>query len=771
MRKLFVSASAWALAQAGLATGAPAQTTPPAAAEAESDEIVVTARFREERLQDVSQSIAAISGEDLEQRGVDDLKDIANATPGLDLVDRGPSRKAPNIRGVGRLVNLDDFIQSAPTVGLYLDDVPYSTSFANQRDVPSFDLANVQVLRGPQGTLYGEGSMAGTIKFETRAPDASAFEVRALGTLSTTEDGGVNYAINGALNVPLVTDRLALRVVGFYDRDRGFIDRRVTGQLPVEDANDSERYGGRVLLRAELSDGFNAQLGAYYDRTDAGASWVATFGLEDNLINDVRPGPEDRKDVAQLYSLRLNYETDFGTFTSITGLYDRENDFLFKDIVSSNIIYAATPLGGLPPKTSPLYAQLAFTNRGHSEEENRTQELRFVSDFAGPFQLTLGAYYKDSDSIISSFFSLPPGPALLDFDVIASGRQYAVFGEASHAFSEQFTVRLGARYFNEKLTTRTPFRAPAAQAALTFPPQRNTIDAVLPRVTLEYKPSEGLLFYVSAAAGARNGGFNSPFVPFQENAVVARINSMLPPGVPPIPPTFTDPNAASTFDKDDLWTYEIGAKTSLFDDRLTLNASAYYTDWNDLQVRLLTPVAGIALFGNVGKARIYGGELEALWRVTDAFSLSAGLALNDAKTDEAINYRSAVPQLGLPDLVVPAGSQIPGARDVMLTVGADYERLAFGDWSIVANASYSWMSSTVNELAFDPSTAPAGFDNSLPSYGLLNLRAGIRNERWSITAFVDNLTNEIEAQGLLPRSAETYVNRPRTIGLTVAADF
>ncbi len=379
----FVVGGTFLAATVGIGTPAMAQQSDDSAGVIE--EIVVTARLREESAQDIGQSIRAIAQDEIERAGMVDFGDIARRTAGLDFTYRGPNANEVSIRGVAKIVNQGtlDILGSQPVVSQFVDAVPIQAASSRQRDVNTFDMSRIEVLRGPQPTYFGEGSVGGTVRYFSNTP---TLEAGVRGTvnarLGSVQDGGEALTVQGVIDATLVPDVLGVRVVGFTRDDEGFIDNALTG---TDDYNDYQSQGGRVSVAWQPNDRFRARAVAHFTEDDHAGDWLADGDSSDPRFSQ-RPIDEDWDDDYELYSLTLEY--DFGplALTSVTGYYERELLWSRYDFVQGQ-------------NSGPvLFGQiLDVTTETYGRDESFNQELRLVSDFDGPVNVLLGAYYKDQE--------------------------------------------------------------------------------------------------------------------------------------------------------------------------------------------------------------------------------------------------------------------------------------------------------------------------------------------------------------------------------------
>ena len=458
------SAFASAVVAASLSITVPALGQEPDGGAGLIEEIVVTARLREESAQDIGQSIRAIAQDEIERAGIVDFGDIVRRTAGLDFTYRGPNANEVSIRGVAKIVNQGtlDILGSQTVVSQFVDEVPIQAASSRQRDINTFDMSRIEVLKGPQPTYFGEGSVGGTVRYFSNEP---TLEGGIRGTLnarmSSIENGGEAYTLQGVVDTTLVPDVLGIRVMGFTRDDGGFIDNALTG---TDDYNDYKSEGGRLSLVWQLSDSFRARAAVHLTRDDHAGDWIAD-GDGSNPEFSQRPIDENWEDDYELYSLTLEY--DFGplALTSVTGYYERDLLFSRYDFVQGQ-------------NSGPvLFGQIFdVTTETYSRDESFNQELRLVSDFDGPVNLLVGAYYKDQKGYGYSIARSPqivplttlgntllgmPGPGsdlFFGSDVEtgpANREQLSLFGEITWSVTENLRLIGGVRWMDEDLTSPT----------------------------------------------------------------------------------------------------------------------------------------------------------------------------------------------------------------------------------------------------------------------------------------------------------------------------
>jgi len=603
------------------ATQASAQVESQQAARAEdaaTDEIIVTAQKRSQALQDVPMSITAFSGESLERAGITEFRDYAVRVPNLAFSysnSLSAGSQAIAIRGVF----------GANTTGVYLDEVPLQASV----DPRVADIERIEVLRGPQGTLYGARSMGGTIRLITRQPDVTEFSGHAHTVGSHTEEGDWNGSADFGVNIPLVEDVFAIRANLFADHQSGVFDRVASVDAPVafdrnENVDSSRRIGGQLAARLELLDG-NLVITprAAFEQADTfGRSYAdAAPGnfVHSRLFDVDERGSSDW----QLYSLTAQYDTDFGSFVSSTSQFNRDYDD------SEDFAEFASLAFGVPPSLSVIRANVEF--------EAFAQEFRFASDFDGPFQFTAGAFLQHTDNVLV----FPPTAVGAIFDNIFSQTletqvdETAFFGEGTYSITDRLRITIGARWFDNQVDFV------GEQDGIAVSPDSfagvQTETGVNPKYQIEYDATDDFLIYAAASEGFRIGGVNS----FS--------NLLCGPDLATLGLNAAD---VLTFDSDSLWSYEAGAKTTWLDRRLTANVAAYNVEWEGLQQLVPLPTCGFNLQLNAGTAQIRGFEMEFILRATDDLALNFGVGYADSEITGAGAFGASIP-VGVPVQQVP----------------------------------------------------------------------------------------------------------------------
>ena len=737
------------LAQSAMAAEASVTQTPSSANEdsegARLEEIVVTARKITERLQDVPMSIAVVNAQTLDRSGATDLVDLGRLVAGLTVVSAAPGQNVITLRG----------LSGNNTVGLYIDDTPITVGIGNavqptnfDMDPALFDLNRVEVLRGPQGTLYGAGSFGGTVRYITNQPDFRETQLSVKTTLSGTEDGGFNQEVDGLVNQPLIPGYLAVRAMAFERDYDGYIDRYPTDPLnylavqagPVAHNINTERtYGGRVVLAARPADEFSATLSGYFQNMHLDAPFTfdeppGTFGdpIQSRLVN------EPSNDRFALANLTLQADIQATHLISSTSYTDRQVHNIEDD---SKVLYYFFPqVGQVYP--APLYSGAG--------NHNFVEELRATGTF-GRVHALVGFFY--AHAVAFGYLNWPTPPQYVplfgneptyenwnDFLDI----QKALFGELDIDLLSGLQATVGAREYRQsqryKLYINGVFNGGVETPATT---RTSEARGTTPKYGLSYRVSPDILTYATAAEGYREGG---PLYPFPSTCAEDLANIGLS-------------TAPTAFEPDTIWNYELGAKTQWLDHYLTINGDIYYIDWKNIQQNIALPTCGFNFTGNFGTASSKGTEFEINYAGYNV-KLSLGVAYNEAKLTSTVP--GAAGQVGQTLEYAPrwAGSASAEYDRAFSASTSGYVRADFSSTTHV-NANYNTQSIYYN----------------VGGYSLLNLRLGLRHNSWTGSFFISNVLDkraETElplANGVdLPNQRRIAMNRPRTIGIDIRFD-
>lgn len=766
-----------------------------------ADEIVVTARFREESIQDIGGSIAALDGAELQRSGIVDFEDLANRVAGVELLDRGPNTNEINIRGVTNSTQVSGNALQ-PLVSILVDDISVASSSASQRDFNFFDFDRVEVLRGPQPTYFGEGAMGGVIRYFSADPDLDSgktFEGTSSGGVSTTNNGGVNYRVENATSLILVPEKLGIRIVGFYRKDDGYIDNL---GLNKNNMNDFESFGGRAIIVARPTENLTLRLAAHVGRDDIGelnfiepTTIGDSVGTEDLIAPSLSLIDGLNQDDFELYSGKISYNSGPITIESITGLYKRRRE---AETFSSAYTYGFEGFfNAFPPfdtASNLLSSDLTAIAQTRGKERSVSQEFRFVSDYDSPLNVTAGAFFQDTKATSTALVTgdgyaniTDTGSTEIERSTTrVDTRQFSGFVELSYDVSDRLRLFAGARYVNEKVTSTlvesfvigifSPiftdpsdifapiyFPVPNDVEALTAPGGPGTsfdfkLNTFLPRVAFEYDITRDVMLYGTLARGVRNGGLNSPFSALGFGPVGS--------------PEFED---ALTYGSDDIVTGEIGVKSRWMDGDLTFNLAGFYSDFDNPQIGISNPGA---LTANGPQLRIYGLEVESVYKASSNVSLFFSGNLTEAEYTKGMSvFAVAGAPADYQDLA--KGNRPPNVPSLSFSTGADLRYpLDSDDLELTGQIAFQYIG--------ERETFPQNFaTGKLGSMEMLNLRVGLEREWWSLTAYMTNVLNDLELQATtIPTSSarlvngvldgplsSAFINRPRTTGLTLTVRY
>jgi iron complex outermembrane recepter protein len=684
--------------------------TAPGQDRAQVERIVVTATKRSESVRDVAMNVTAITGADLERQRATNFEDYVGLVPGMTYTSDDPGRTQLTLRGL----NTDGV---ASTVGTYLDETPYGSSSAlaegatKAANLDTFDIERIEVLRGPQGTLYGANTLGGLLKFVTYKPDASEFDHKVEYGGEVVEDGDMGAFFKGMVNVPL-GDELAARAVGYYRHIPGYIDDPGRG---VSDINETDVLGGRAMLRYEPSDDFSIDLMAVAQNLDA-----ASESTVDVLVgpgNTISPAFGDltqrrlRNEYAdvryRVYNATVNWDLAWAELVSSTswGTYDESS-------------------------LEEVSAVLAGSIGNKLGIDKFTQEVRIAStESDSAWDWLAGAFFTHERAKFHNDIIGGPLDGLA-IDLNSKFIEKAAFANITYRFSEAFDVSVGGRYsMNDQSATQSGLGSAggdSSEEVFTY--------SIAPRWHL----SEETMLYARVAKGYRPGGPNT-----------------LPP--PPIPP-----GVPTTFASDTATNYEVGIKTDLLDSRLLLDATAFFVEWDNIQLLFFIPGFGGAN-GNGGTAESKGVELAAAWALTDELTLRATAAYVDAyltaDTDPII-------------IGGVSGDPLPLVPEWSGSLSGEYR---FATESVLQ----PWIGATWRHVGerwsgFDPAFGQI----PLESYDVLDVRVGFDHGMWTAQLYAKNLTDE---RGIVSftslnfssasGTASASVITPRTIGLAVTGRF
>jgi len=710
----------------GAAATATAQTSTNVAA---LEEVVVTAQKFEQKLSETPLSVTAISARNLEALGATQFRDFANSVPSLTFTTSGVGSTQVNLRGITTGNNI------SPTVGIYVDEVPYgsSTPFASGAqlalDVGLFDVSRIEVLRGPQGTLYGASTMGGLLKYVSVVPDTTAFAATARAGVVSTSGGGVGYDAAAAVNAPLADDKAALRVSGFYTHDGGFIDNLTNGH---DDVNEAEVYGGRADLLFKPADKLTLRVAAFAQDITRDGTAAADFGRAtgepiDGDLDQRRLRDEPFDQQFRLASGTLDYEFEGATLTSITS-YQTVRSNATTDV--SAFFVPALGAGGIVLGSVDVFKK--------NETDKFTQELRLAA--TGPrLDWTIGAFYtdEDSDQFQKLNASTPDGAVfpvnLLTVELPSTFEEYAGFGTLTWHATDKLDFTGGLRYAHNSQT----FEQIGSGALVFSVPERDDSDSILTYLaTIRYRASDNLMSYVRYATGYRPGG---------PNIVVNDLNGQ--------------PLASPTFGADELRSYEAGIKTTTSDGSFGVDAAVYFIKWDDLQINAVRN--GLGVVANAAAAESKGAELTLTWVPVPQLALVGAFAYIDAELSE-----------DAPDLGGLEGDRLPDTPDFTGSLAADY--------SFELGGREAFLGTTVRHVtdrvsSYDASAGVPQYE--LPEYTTVDFRTGIQLGAARLQLYLKNAFDErgqlSATTGFSALGGPAWVSlvQPRTIGLNFITQF
>jgi iron complex outermembrane receptor protein len=671
------------------------------AQEAELQEILVTAQKREERTIDVPMSLTVVGGDELEQRGIRSIQDISFAVPGVAMRVDGPGSLQLFMRGVGNLAG------SEALASVYMDETPTTLYLWRQLDLRSLDIDRVEVLKGPQGTLYGQGAAAGTVRFITKKPLLDRLEGRVEGELSSIDEGDTNEKVTGILNLPLVTDKLALRVAATGEWGGGWIDQPQAG---IRDGNNQDLHNVRAKMLWRPTDALEVQGTAvvYELESELGLDYED----EDRNINvgiDRARRLRPRVDKYGLYNITATYDFGGVDVTSATSYIDYHRDYALAYIAPVESMFR--PVGG----------DLEGISTWDDRTYQFTQELRLVSKGDRAFNYTVGAYYRDVSSAFSGpVATLYNGVELAPYFYVSdnASQSWSVFADGSFKVTPRLEIGAGVRSFSDD--------SEIFDGAVT---QSETFTSTDPRVYASYAVSDDVKVYANVAKGFRSGGFNG--------------------------------NGQPAYGPEKLINYEIGAKGALPGARVQFEVAAYFTDYKDMIRRGLVIVdqqfQNIA--ANIGNVEIKGLEAGFGWKATDALTLSASGSYNDTEVVE-LDADNAANEVGDPSDYVPKLSYTLAA-DYSFPWSASVAGFVHLDLNHRDEVPYT------DRFMYYPEFITQTSD----SFTLLGARIGAKWDRTSLELFGNNLTNENKAVDPFVVWNQANRTKPRTFGIKAAYTF
>lgn len=759
--------------------------------ERQLEKIIITSTRRSENQQSVPLAVQAMSGEKLQELGIDSFEDYISLLPGVSSDGQGPGKQETYIRGVsaGRADVRLAGIGGEPSVAFYLDEAPITTPGRNI-DLYAVDLQRIEVLKGPQGTLFGASSQAGTVRLITNKPDLSDFSAGGEFGMSTTKSGDISNKTEGYINLPIVEDTFAIRVAAYSSTDGGFIDNMLsTTQLPLtnpalggnvpssrqvvsnstlakDNYNAATHRGMRLSALWQINDEWDVLLQHTNQQLDTEGSFeydpeMSTDG-DLNVATFSPTNGDDQVNLTQwtvngmLGGLELIYN---GSYTDRT--FQGNTDYTAYIEIGPYVPYYICSYPGYDECFSPV-----MTTTEQFQTKRIVQELRVSTNAEDRLRMIGGLFYDDqklntltdftyAGSIAAGFspnFPIPGAYTNTDGGARPAGVTYfndyqsdrtetSVFGEIAFDITDDVTLTFGARHYEIEigLKGQSPFgqraAGPEADAGTNVDSRLAgltpaTLSGTIYKGNIRWQMNPETMFYGTYSEGFRGGGFNRTA------------------GIGGIP---------ATFDTDNVVSVEFGWKSTWLENTLRFNGAIYNVDFSDLQQGVLDlSIANSSFFDNVGTAKINGAEFEVNWAANDNLDLFGSFSYIDSE----LTY--------IPTTLVnitPVGSNLPYAPTTEGVIGGRYYQ-EVGDFSVVYQGVYKWTGSRFNSLV-------AADRVELPSYNQLNLSASIGKDDWKATLFIDNATDTLGqvAAGSADNVFRVSPTRPRTIGFRVSYDY
>jgi iron complex outermembrane recepter protein len=741
-------------------------------------EVVVTANKRLENLKDVPTAISVIDGGEIAEHHIDDVEDLTRIVPGLNFSTAGgEGQDSVSIRGISSNVG-------SQTVGIYLDDVPLLTTDSYEGvSIPKMlDMSRVEVLKGPQGTLYGAGSEGGTVRFISNQPVLNEFQDSARGEVSYTSlAGSPNYDVQDVVNLPIVTDTLALRGAVEQSNQAGWINRySLEGQQTGKDVNDENDVAVRLSGLYAPGGGWTIVPAVFYQRADVGDSPNILTNLGDRTIQ--KQVDETNHDTLFVPSLTIEKNLGFATLTSVTSDFYRD-EIHVKDGTSYNsgsiALYFLDPAyPQYQTQNDDILADIASPVYLHDSWRTPTEEIRLTSPSPAesgiPLKWTVGLYLTDQRYTHNDYEPAPGfgaafqsiyGHSLNSDPVLTTGtpnlwvndtmyfiydhnhlHQWAAFGQVDWDVLPRLHIGVGGRYViaHETFEEVGGGFYELGNVGVTSPYyQTAKFDAFTPKLTVGYDLTDRSTIYASAAKGVRFGGATSP------NNDVPCLLGFAELGVT---------NPPKSYGPDYLWTYELGLKAQNSDRTLTVNAATYYTQWSQIQELIIIPICGGNYNSNVGDAKSYGAEAEIAYkpRVLPGLSLHLNLDAQHAYITASNNLQTAAPGDNVLFVPVWTGSF---STDYVFHVAGNGEWFIGADFNVTGHSNGSFQ--TINPNFYNP------------AYSVLNAEVGLRTGKLEYSLYGKNLTDDLTViqRPVINSVNEGYTLRPLTVGLAVSAKF
>lgn len=729
-------------------------------------EVVVTAQKREENLREVPQSISVVSAAQLAEQHIESYADLATAVPGLSYSSLGgPGLSNLEIRGVSSTVG-------ESTVSIYLDDAPITirnnSFYAGQPEPQLFDLARAEVLRGPQGTLYGASAMGGTIKLVSNGVDLERFSGQVFQDLSGTKNGGLNYVSRGILNVPIIDGTLGLRFGVQASRSSGYVDHLdLEGAVDRRGINANRADVGKLLVSYIPTSDLSITVSEFAQRTVMDDTGLVDFQTPNYFVNKLvlEPG----KDTFSVSTVKIAYDLHWADLTSISSYayrsFPRTTDGTYFN--SQFVGYFVDNILGLPGLDGNLdgYRLAALPGPVYNTLTTKqpTEELRLSSKAydpkAGvglPISWIAGLYFSDSKYIGTSAQYIPgfnqtfqsvygvspdgplgaatPNDLFYQFVNNLDDREFSVFGEFSYYPTSKLKLTVGMReLFGRDTATNT---SSGFFASTPYSSGKLTAHAFTPKFSISYDLTDTVTAYGTAGKGFRLGGINSPVPAVQCGGDLA---------------AFGLTQAPNTYQSDNVWNYELGTKGLYFGNTTSINASLYDIEWDHIQLDVPLQTCGFDFYDNLGHARSYGSEIEVVQKLAQGFSARvSGQYNHDHFTEEVVG------------LGIAPGDVVPGSPEWSADMDLNYEHPMTDAVSGFARANWQFIGRSHGTFV---QSSP---DYQRPSYTLLGASLGITAGAWEFSVYAKNILDD---RKIIQSPADNYVAEgytpvPRVIGVT-----
>jgi len=689
------------------------------------EEITVTANKREQDLQDVAMGLSALTGDDLNRIGAVGAQDYLAQIPGVNYNSLGRGRSPIIIRGIS--TGSTTFGDQQSTTAIYIDDLPSLSRWGawTNTDPSTFDIERIEVLRGPQGTLFGSGALGGALRVITNKPNASEFQSSVDIGQSFTQGGDDSNSINAMLNIPLVDDELALRVVAFKRNDGGYIDNTRRDEKNI---NSGDTKGGRIMLSYQPYDELSLRLTATH-QTDVVDDGSATFrDAVDGGSYQYNGSLRAASDVSiSIFNLNADYSLGSLILTSSTTYSERESE-ITRDVGAVTDTFFESGLD--VDDVSYLVSD---------DVKSFAQEVRLSSQGEGSLMWTVGAFFFEQDIDTAENWNA----AVLDESVVTGVylphiKEKAIFGEVTYEISDQLSITAGGRWFDNTFEFENPiFEGLLIGGSFPTPLQEETSSSFTPKVSVSYHFSDDVHLYATASEGFRVGQVNFGATPIN--------------GIPP------------TFGPDSLWNYEVGVKSILLDGKVKLNVAAFYIDWTDIQLRRTTFLpndTAVVHVDNAGDAVSKGLEAEVTYIASDALQLGTSFTYNEATLESVLDGVDLTP-----------GSELPGTPEFSMANHLQYtsENLP-SDMAGYIRLSHRYVGEMVSSIENSD-------DLYSDSYNTFDLRAGLLLSNYEVALYVENLANNDAVTSRYDLDVDSWTTfrayrlKPRTFGLNFRIDF